>query len=270
MAAALAVSTAPGVLSLEDSAAVAGQVYELPVRQQPCADSETPSARIDEVLADEMFARFREVSHFEALFRSAIEACHVVVPDSPLILAIGAGTGTSTVAPLLRQFHGARIVATDCDAHKLAALQFHLRDSGASERVTCLLREPDADITTPQDFDLVAGAFVLHRLVDPDEAMARAFRALKPGGHAIFLEPFEGQQLLRLAFERIAAEAEIRREALYPRCARRWAPSWTTSARAPCPTPYARASPTWTRSGCSPESPWPPAPVRSASAASIS
>jgi hypothetical protein len=39
---------------------------------------------------------------------------------------------------------------------------------------------------------------------------------LKPGGRAIFFEPFDGYGLIRLAYERILAEAELRREPLAP------------------------------------------------------
>jgi SAM-dependent methyltransferase len=57
-------------------------------------------------------------------------------------------------------------------------------------------------------FDVVVGASILHHLIDPVKAITAARRALKPGGIAIFFEPFEGFGLLRAAFELIVAHAE--------------------------------------------------------------
>jgi SAM-dependent methyltransferase len=70
--------------------------------------------------------------------------------------------------------------------------------------------------TTAGAFDLVTGASILHHLDSPGEGVRAAGRALKPGGHAIFFEPFNGWALLRLAAERILAEADLRGEALDP------------------------------------------------------
>jgi SAM-dependent methyltransferase len=174
---------------------------------------EVASARADE---DDGIARFRQINHFETLLRAAIEAGGVTTPDDPLILVQGAGTGVHGVAPCLRLFRGARIVASDRTDKDFAALRRHLRQSGANERVVCLAMEPEDEVAPAESFDLIAGAFILHRLVDPDRAMANAFRMLKPGGHAIFMEPFDGHGLIRLAFERICAEADLRAEPLAP------------------------------------------------------
>ena len=65
-------------------------------------------------------------------------------------------------------------------------------------------------------FDRILLTCVLHHLVRPLDGLQAAFRALKPGGHAIFMEPFDGYGLLRLAYERILAEAALRGEALNP------------------------------------------------------
>jgi hypothetical protein len=46
--------------------------------------------------------------------------------------------------------------------------------------------------------------------------LTAAARALNPGGQAIFFEPFDGYGLIRLAYERILAEARLRGEPLAP------------------------------------------------------
>ena len=66
-------------------------------------------------------------------------------------------------------------------------------------------------------FDLVTGASILHHLVHPREGLLAAANALKPGGHAIFTEPFDGYGVIRLAYERILAEAALRGDPLDPR-----------------------------------------------------
>jgi SAM-dependent methyltransferase len=57
--------------------------------------------------------------------------------------------------------------------------------------------------------DLVIGAAILHHLIDPSACVRQACRALKPGGIAVFFEPFEiGNAILRLAYEQILARDE--------------------------------------------------------------
>jgi len=65
-------------------------------------------------------------------------------------------------------------------------------------------------------FDLVTGASILHHLAHPRQGLLAAANALKPGGHAIFTEPFDGYGVIRLAYERILAEAALRGEPLDP------------------------------------------------------
>lgn len=165
---------------------------------------------------DDGVARFREISHFETLLRAALEAADVVPPADPLILVMGAGSGVNAVAPCLRVFRGARIVATDQNDAEFSRLRRHLRDSGASDRVVCLQIEPESETLPSESFDMVSGASILQRLFDPDAALANTYRVLKPGGHAVFMEPFDGFGLIRLAFERICAESDLRGQTLSP------------------------------------------------------
>jgi SAM-dependent methyltransferase len=171
-------------------------------------------AAIDDELA---LQHFKAASHFEALLRAAIEATGVEIEEGPDVLVLGCGSGANAVAPCLRLFRGARILATDWSSHELGLLSRHLRFSRSEDRVNFQRMEPESLAVAPGSFDLVAGVSVLHRRVDPDKVLAGAARALRPGGHAIFMEPFEGYGILRLAFERILAEAKLRRVTLPPR-----------------------------------------------------
>ena len=158
--------------------------------------------------------RFRQVTHFETLLRAAVEAARLESSESPLILVLGAGDGANAVAPCLRVFRGARIVATDTTGASFPKLRRRLIESRSADRVACLEMAPEADSAPASRFDLVVGVSILHRLIDPDLALANAYRTLRPGGHAIFMEPFEGYGLIRIAFEQILREAELRGEPL--------------------------------------------------------
>lgn len=59
------------------------------------------------------------------------------------------------------------------------------------------------------EIDLVVGGAILHHLFDPSKTLKEAYKVLKPGGYAIFYEPFEaGNQIVKLIFERILERNE--------------------------------------------------------------
>jgi hypothetical protein len=67
---------------------------------------------------------------------------------------------------------------------------------------------------SPASFDVVIGGSILHHLKQPELALTAAHRALKQDGLALFVEPFEGYAVIRVAFELILARAERDRLAL--------------------------------------------------------
>jgi SAM-dependent methyltransferase len=73
------------------------------------------------------------------------------------------------------------------------------------------------NLFTSNAFDLVIGAAYLHKFTDPPCVLASLYRALKPGGYALFFEPFElGHSILTLLFERILSKASLRPEGINP------------------------------------------------------
>lgn len=166
--------------------------------------------------AEEYHRRYAASDHFERLFRQAVDQTAIAVAPAPLILDIGSGSGVNSVVPCRRLFDGARIVATDLSGELLAMLGAYARDSDLGDAVACVRMDAMSDLVTPAAFDLVTGASILHHLLDPEQGIAAAGRALKPGGHAIFFEPFHGWALMRLAYERILAEAALRGDPLDP------------------------------------------------------
>ena len=167
--------------------------------------------------AGDYHTRYAASDHFEALFRQTLAATGVSLPVDPMILDLGSGSGVNSVVPCLRLFPRARIVATDLSGELLAILADDLDRLDAQDQVVCVVMDAMSVQVARGGFDLVTGAAILHHLLRPDLGLRAAARALKPGGKAIFFEPFDGYNLLRLAYQRILAEAALRPEPLDPR-----------------------------------------------------
>lgn len=161
-------------------------------------------------------ARYSASAHFEGLVAAAIAASGIQVAEAPLILDLGSGSGANSVLPSFNLFPGARQVATDLSVELLGVLARQAGAMDLTDRLICVVMDAMQLRVRNRRFDLVTGASVLHHLERPSEAIEGAFNALKPGGHAIFLEPFDGYGLIRLAYERILAEAALRRDPLPP------------------------------------------------------
>lgn len=166
--------------------------------------------------AEEYHRRYSASDHFEHLFRTALRITEIPVADSPLILDVGSGSGVNSIVPCQRIFPGARMVATDLSGELLAILGGYVLDTGAADAIACVKLDAMSNLVTPAAFDLVTGAAILHHLENPEAGLEAAARALKPGGHAMFFEPFNGWAIMRLAFERILAEADLRKDPLDP------------------------------------------------------
>ena len=161
-------------------------------------------------------ARYAASAHFQALFEQAIRGLGLTIPPAPLIFDMGSGSGVNSIVPCLALFPGARQVATDLSGELLAILAAYAAEAGLSDRVICVVMDAMGGQVARERFDLVTGAAILHHLTHPTLGVEAAARALKPGCQAIFFEPFDGYGLMRLAYERILAEAELRAAPLEP------------------------------------------------------
>lgn len=162
--------------------------------------------------AGDYHRRYAASDHFEALFAQALAASRVKVRPNPRILDLGSGSGVNSVIPCQRLFPGAQIVAADLSVELLEILARH----AGAEDVCCVAMDAMSRHAAPGAFDLVTGASILHHLERPQKGIDAAGHALRPGGCAIFLEPFHGWAILRLAYERILAESALRGGALDP------------------------------------------------------
>lgn len=158
--------------------------------------------------AAEYHQRYSASDHFEKLFRKALDQTGVTIAKTPKVLDLGSGSGVNSVVPCLRLFPGANIVATDLSGELLAILAAYLPQLEAQDRVACVVMDAMGNYVTPQAFDLVTGASILHHLLNPEQGVQAAARALKPGGVAIFFEPFDGYGLVGLAYSRILEDAK--------------------------------------------------------------
>lgn len=166
-------------------------------------------ARINLAAAPRGRATPRTSLHFEYLLQCALEGGALSLPPDALLLDLRSGNGMRSVVPWLRLAPSARVIASDPAGVLLATLYGHAAATGESDRVLCVVSDAGSPLVAPGSLDLVSGVACLHELNDPDAVIAAAAQALRPGGHAIFLAPFDGFGLMRLAYESIRAEAPL-------------------------------------------------------------
>jgi len=157
-------------------------------------------------------SRYGNVAYFRMMLDDAL--ARLDPPLAPrVILDIGSGAGNS-VLPLLDRYADAFVVATDISAPLLAILRDHLaREPRYAGRYALVCIDDCAARYRPESFDLAVGAAILHHVLEPERVLDACGEALRPGGAAIFFEPFElGHAVLHLAYREILAEAARRDE----------------------------------------------------------
>lgn len=172
-----------------------------------------PKIGVSDVLLGGAETYFQKYEHFGYMFELLKRELDILELE-PKGLAVDFGSGFgNTVIPLLENFHQLNIVATDISPDLLAILLREVRKRGLSERCAAVAFDAQNDYFVPGCADIVFGGAVLHHLIDPSALLNTAMKVLKPGGHAIFFEPFENwYSVLRLAYEEILRRAEASRE----------------------------------------------------------
>jgi SAM-dependent methyltransferase len=152
--------------------------------------------------APQYHERYTSHGYFRTLIEGALSRCDIRSVSS--LLDLGSGSGNSVV-PSLELFPQADVVAVDISPHLLAILRKYVDGTRPDfERLLTVCMDAATDIYAPASFDLCIGAAILHHVTDPQEVIGTVMRALKPGGHAFFFEPFEGgNAILRLAYLRV-------------------------------------------------------------------
>lgn len=160
--------------------------------------------------AGEYHKRYNNVEWFRYLIPRALGGGDATIR---VILDIGSGSGNSVI-PLLDLYPQAFVVATDISPQLLLILREFLEARPQYRgRYGLVCMDANNDRFRPGAFDLAVGAAILHHIVDPRRVLRACASALRPGGCAVFFEPFElGHGVLRIAYRRILAEAARRRE----------------------------------------------------------
>lgn len=169
-----------------------------------------PKVGVTETLlsgAEEYFNKFESFGYIFGLLKGELDALGV----EPKGVAVDFGSGFgNTVIPLLENFHDLSIVATDISPDLLAILLREAGKRGIRDRCAAVALDAQRDYFAEGFADMIFGGAVLHHLADPQSLLKTVIRILKPGGHAIFFEPFEnGHSVLRLAYEEIVRRANL-------------------------------------------------------------
>lgn len=147
--------------------------------------------------------KYENFTYFRALLMQGLAHTPFTANQRLTILDIGCGAGNTTI-PLIDLFPEATLIASDFSIELLILLRRTLLQR--YKRVRCGLMQLNAEELdfAPASFDLVVGGAILHHLFAPEKTLIGCKHILKPGGYAIFYEPFEnGSSILRLIFKQI-------------------------------------------------------------------
>jgi SAM-dependent methyltransferase len=152
--------------------------------------------------------RYTHSSYMVELLTKSFAAADFRAGTSFDVLDMGSGSGKNSLLPLLKIAPHGRCVATDLSPDLLEILHRYALKEGLTERIACICTDAMNSHFKPGKFDLVMGIAILHHLIDPLQAIKAAHSALKPGGIAVFFDPFEGFGLIAMAFRMIMQRAE--------------------------------------------------------------
>src|SRR5262249_18523444 len=83
------------------------------------------------------------------------------------------------------------LVATDLSIDLLVILATLVEDKPFRDRLGFVCADANRKMFHENAFDLVVGGSILHHLMEPASALSTCLSYLRPGGLAIFFEPFE-------------------------------------------------------------------------------
>jgi ubiquinone/menaquinone biosynthesis C-methylase UbiE len=131
------------------------------------------------------------------------------LPAAPVVLDLGCGSGNSVI-PTLDLLPQSRVVAADLSPQLLAILRRRLAKNGITAR--CRIVQADlsqAGLVCDHSFDLIVGNAILHHMLDAARLLREVCGWLRPGGTAVFFEPFaSGQLCFAMLCERLAADRD--------------------------------------------------------------
>ncbi len=123
----------------------------------------------------------------------------ITVPEDPLVVDIGCGSGVPTLA--LMDVCLGRFVAVDPDAACLDRLRRKARAANCADRVELIQASVFSLPPFPEKFDVIVAEGSLH-IAGFEAGMAIACDLLKSGGHALIHEPLAGDRKRRTFFKK--------------------------------------------------------------------
>jgi ubiquinone/menaquinone biosynthesis C-methylase UbiE len=154
-------------------------------------------------------AKYYHLSSTEILLKNAVSEIQkwVALFKPKRILDIGCGGGDMTLA-ILDIFPEAQIISGDLSIGLLNILRDRIEKyKSDADPLIVQMNAEELDFQ-PQSLDLVIGKAILHHLFNPEKTIRGCFDSLKPGGCAVFFEPFEnGNSLIALMMNVILEDA---------------------------------------------------------------
>lgn len=150
---------------------------------------------------------FELYDFYEGLIDKAMVLVGADMAGDYNILELGAGFGSATF-PILKLFPNSLLAATELSLPMLARLKTNL--VGKEYYGRCLLLQLNAEELDfgENSFDFIIGTAILHHLFNPEVVYEQAIKILKPGGYAVFFEPFaEGYGILSDFYNGILKES---------------------------------------------------------------
>lgn len=145
--------------------------------------------RQNDFFSDEAEGYERDVVNspfYQALDARTVGRWATSLPPESLVLDIGSGTGRVAIA--LAQ-HGHRVIAMDLTAPLVAQARRKAIDAGTAHRIAFVLADAETLPVADGTLDGAVAHGVLHHLEHPETVVARAGRALRPGGFWFTLDP---------------------------------------------------------------------------------
>ena len=140
-------------------------------------------------------ARYLDIDATAAKIGLALGRAGAAAMAPRLIMDVGSGSGNSVFA-LAHMFPQAQIVASDLSPDMVGIMQRRAVQRGVGDRLSVMVANASLLEPLPGSFDLIMGSSMLHHLLEPFDALQRLLMGLRPGGLAVFYEPFQAGNLI--------------------------------------------------------------------------
>lgn len=159
-----------------------------------------PSARSTGRLKSEQLAAAQKKAE------SFLDVAQIKALREAVILDLGCGFGELTCGLVSSQYvSGSHVYAVD---HSIDSLRVLSRSAVPANHNAIHLSAQDASALSfpPASFDRVLGSALLHHILDYRSLLRKIYAVLKPGGKAVFSEPFCYGYLIPIVFIKMAIE----------------------------------------------------------------